>query len=60
LLLWEIGVDAAEDPTLQLAFTFETASLRLNSREAPTARRELVIAVIPLIIDAIKDILSSN
>jgi len=46
-------------PTLQLFFTFETDSFRINSRDAPTARKELVIAVIPLIIDAINDIFSS-
>ena len=46
-------------PTLQLVFTFKTVSFRKNSRDAPTARKELVIAVIPLIIDAINDIFSS-
>jgi len=59
LLLWET-VEVGEDaPTLQLVFTFETASFRLNSRDAPTALKELVIAVIPLMIEAINDIFSS-
>ena len=59
LLRWETVDDRAEAPTLQLVFTLETALSRMNSRDAPTARKELVIAVIPLIIEAINDIFSS-
>ena len=51
--------EGPDDPILQLVFTFEISSLFFNSRDTPTARKELVIAVIPLIIDAINDIFSS-
>ena len=59
MLRWETVEEVEDAPTLQLVLTFETASFRMNSRDAPTARKELVIAVIPLIIDAINDIFSS-
>ena len=59
LLLWDTLDDEINVPILQPAFILEAASFRLNSRDAPTARRELVIAVMPHMTDAINDIFSS-
>ena len=54
-----MGGDDLPDPTLQLFLTFDAASFFENSRDAPTALNELVMAVIPLIIDAMREMFSS-
>ncbi|MDH3259190.1 MAG: hypothetical protein OEM19_06980, partial [Deltaproteobacteria bacterium] len=59
LLRCDVGVAALRPPILQLLFILDSHSIREYSRETPTARKEVVNAVIALMTEAMNAMFSS-